>query len=368
MGALPALLLVATTASASLVDDGGCALCHAVPSHPPASREDSCQGCHVWIRSVAADPERDAAARRVFPLWDRYTRTVASYLEVPDLRAASRLEGAWIAEWLADPHDVRPLLPEGMPRSGLTAEQRTAVAAFVVSLRPPVPVAPPPDPSRVERGAAVFTSAGCAGCHTFGRLHTTASVPLAPDLVHTRDRMEPDVVAAWLAEPRAFSPDARMPAVDLSAADRLAVRDYVLLADAAAAPAPVVGIGPGPSGERVVWAQVEARVFGRVCVHCHMDPTQNDGRAGPGNAGGFGWDPTGLELQTYESVKRHGPAVLAALERRRVESARDTVAPGQSPASGPRPARPGMPLGLPALSDADHQLVVDWYAAGAPLE
>ena len=362
------LLLAASVAGAAPLDGSDCTLCHTAPGHAAASEDESCASCHAWVRSVADDPAQRARAMTVFPLWERYEQSVASYLHVPDLQAASRLEPAWVSSWLADPHDVRPGLPEGMPRFGLSQEQRDAVAAFVVSLRPPIAASAPPDGQRVARGARVFVEAGCADCHTFGRLHTTATLPLAPDLVHTRDRMQPDVVAAWLRHPSAFGPGATMPAVTLSEADLLAVRDYVLMADAQARPAPLPGPTPEPSGTRVTWPVVEARVFGRICVHCHMDPVQNDGRAGPGNSGGFGWAATGLELETYESVRDHQQAILAALGRRRVEVARDSVGPGQHPAQVTRPDRPGMPLGLPSLSDADHQLVVDWYAAGAPRE
>jgi len=358
--------LLSVGARADAVDVGGCVLCHDVPAHAAAPVDEGCQSCHVWIRSVAADPVKRERAVAVFPLWERYEKTVASYLTVPDLAAASRLEAGWVAGWLADPHDVRPNLPEGMPRFALSEAQRAEVAAFMVSLRPVVAPAPPPSPARVARGAEVFVSAGCAGCHTFGAAHITGALPLAPDLQHTRQRMKPDVLTAWLRDPTAFSAAATMPAANLPEADLLAVRDYVLLADVHAPPAPAPGPSPSPSGKQVVWADVEARVFGRICVHCHMDPAQNDGRAGPGNAGGFGYPATGIELQTYESVKAHQAQILAALDRRRAESARDTVAPGQAPASLARPDKPGMPLGLPALSDADHQLVVDWYAAGAP--
>jgi hypothetical protein len=52
--------------------------------------------------------------------------------------------------------------------------------------------------------------------------------------------------------------------------------------------------------------------------------------------------------------------------RRRDELPRDVVLPGQSPADIQRPAKPGMPLGLPAIPDADIQLVATWMGEGCP--
>ncbi len=327
-----------------------------------------CQSCHQWVRTVAEDPAMRAKAMAVFPLWERYERTVHSYLSTPDLAAASRLEPEWVADWLADPHDVRPLMDEGMPRFALGAAERRDIASALVATRPEIPRTEAPSAERVRRGEVVFTEAGCPACHTFGTAHTLAVLPLAPDLIHTRDRMTPDVVSAWMASPTSFSADAGMPAVNLSPDDLLAVRDYVLLADVTAPEAPAPSELSAPGVEAVVWSQVEERVFGRICVHCHMDPAQNDGRRGPGNAGGFGWPATGLELQTYDSVKANEHAIVAAMMRRRKEAARDHVAAGQRPAALQRPRAPGMPLGLPAIGDADLQLVLAWYAQGAPKE
>lgn len=360
------ILLVVGSAVAGPFDAGDCVLCHTIPGHAPASQDTGCATCHQWIRAVAGDPGRRVVAQSVFPLWDRYEKNVASYLSVPDLQAAARLEADWVADWLADPHDVRPGLPEGMPRFGLDAETRASIAAALVAMRPSIAPQPPPDPAHLARGAMVFQTAGCAGCHAFGAVSPDGGQAMAPDLQFTRERMHPDVVAAWIESPSRFSPNATMPAIPLSTEDRLAVRDFVLLADTHSVPALPRGPVPAATTTPVTWTDVEERVFGRVCVHCHMDPSQNDGRAGPGNAGGFGWAATGLELQNWESVRDNEARIVAALLRRRDESARDTLQPGQSPAEVARPERPGMPLGLPAVSDEDLALVLGWYAQGAP--
>jgi hypothetical protein len=344
---------------------GGCTLCHTHPALPPAPRTEGCASCHAWVRAVAADPARRAKAAAAFPHWDRYEASVASYLAVPDLAVAGdRLESAWIANWLADPHDLRPGLPEGMPRVALPGDARARIAAWLTQGRPAVPGTPPPTRAGAEAGAVLARVRGCLGCHPAGGLSPGNPASGAPDLAFTRSRMDPDRAVAWIQDPRAVSPGATMPALGLTPGEATAIRDWLWAGIPAAPPAPALGPLPAPAAEPVLWATVEERVFGRICVHCHMSPARNEGRAGPGNAGGFGWAPTGIALQTPAEVAAVAARIPGALARRRQEAPRDHVPPGHAPVALSRPARPGMPLGLPPLSDADHALVLGWIAQG----
>ena len=346
---------------------GDCARCHDLPAREPLDRTESCVGCHAWIIKVSQHPEARAAAMQVFPKWERYEKNTRSYLTMPDLAAGmARLDPAWMRGWLADPHDVRPSLPETMPRFALDTAQLDALQALFASHTATVPVSPAPTAARAQRGEALFTERGCVGCHAFGGRHVLAALPSAPDLQHTRARMKPDMVAAWIRDPQAVAPTAQMPALSLVEDDILALRDYLLLADPKAPPAPPLGPPPKPLERPVAWAEVEERVFGRICVHCHMDPAQNEGRAGPGNDGGFGFPATGIELQTVDGVVAVADRIAESLLRRRIEAHRDIVGVGHSPASLERPAKPGMPLGLPPLSDDDISLVLGWIAQGMP--
>lgn len=356
-----------TPAQEAAFEAGDCARCHDLPSRTPLDRTESCVGCHRWIIRVSQHPEARAAAMQVFPKWERYEKNTRSYLTMPDLSAAMvRLEPAWLRGWLADPHDVRPSLPETMPRFALDEGQLDALQSLFASYTAAVPASPTPSADRAARGEALFTERGCVACHAFGGRHVLAVLPTAPDLQHTRARMSPDMVAAWIRDPQALAPAAQMPALALPEEDLLALRDYVLLADPQAPGAPPLGPAPQPLERPVSWAEVEERVFGRICVHCHMDPAQNEGRAGPGNDGGFGFAATGIELQTVEGVSAVADRIGPSLLRRRDEAHRDVVGVGRSPASLTRPERPGMPLGLPPLSDEDIALVLGWIAQGMP--
>lgn len=348
---------------------GDCARCHDVPvaGVPKATRLDSCKDCHLWIRDVSADPVKRAKAAEVFPLWPRYEKTVRTYLKSPPLDAAmARLDPEWVRTYLQDPHDLRPNLPETMPRFALDAERIDAIVDAFAAARVTPPTSPKPDPANLARGEGLFTAKGCDACHTFGARHVAGVDPLAPDLANARDRMSDDAIAAWIRDPKSLSSGATMPALGLSEADAILLRDYVVLADPEWTPAVALGTAPVATKDPVTWAQVEERVTGRICQHCHMKPEINQGRAGPGNAGGFGWPPTGIELQTYEGVVAVKDRLPDALLRRRLEAHRDVVRPGEQPPLLTRPAVPGMPLGLPALSDEDISLVLGWIEQGCP--
>ncbi len=252
-----------------------------------------------------------------------------------------------------------------MPRLGLDAAQLDAIAEAFAANRVSVPATPPPEASRVARGERVFTDRACGGCHTFGERHSGPGLPAAPDLQHTRDRMDPDRIAAWIADPAGMSSAATMPSLGLSKDEVLAVRDYLWLAELST-PFPTIASPPEAVTRPVHWPEVQERVFGKICAHCHMDPEHNDGRRGPGNAGGFGFDETGIELETYEGVVSVAELIPDALARRLQEAPRDHVPAGARPLDLKRPHKPGMPLGLPPLPAEDHALVLGWIAQGMP--
>ncbi|MCB9669475.1 MAG: hypothetical protein H6738_25555 [Alphaproteobacteria bacterium] len=349
---------------------GDCNLCHAVPGVESPATDASCSGCHLWIRDVSRDAPRRKVAMETFPYWERYERNVHSYMEVPSLEVAmARLEPRWVERWLQDPHDVRTRMGEGMPRFGFGPTEAAAIAKGFAVRNVPVAKTPKPDRKNVEAGRAKMLTAGCPACHNLGgALVASPGVPSAPDLAFTRDRMDPDRVVAWIEDPKAISPMASMPSFGVSHDDAILMRDFIFLADPGWTE-PADDLPPVEAlGRPVAWAEVEERVFGKICAHCHMDPAlpQNQGRTGPGNGGGFGWPATGIHLQSPEAIRPHADAIVPALLRRRAEARRDRVRPGERPATLTRPEKPGMPLGLPPLEDEEIALVMAWIAQGLP--
>lgn len=348
---------------------GDCNRCHDVPvaGVPIPARIDSCKDCHVWIKAVSADPVKRDKAMAVFPLWERYEKNVKTYLETPHLDAAmARLDPEWMRSYLKDPHDLRPNLGETMPRFALTDDQIDAIVDAFAAAHVAPAASPPPDPANVTRGEVLFTQRGCFACHVFGARQTIGAVAMAPDLANTRDRMSADAIYAWIADPKAVSTGATMPSLALPPDEVRALRDYVVLADPKWHDAPPLGPAPVATTEPVTYAQVEERVFGRICQHCHMNPALNQGRAGPGNTGGFGWPATGINLQDYEGIVAVKDRIPDSLLRRRTEAHRDVVHPGERAVPLTRPPVPGMPLGLPPLSDEDISLVLGWIKQGCP--
>jgi cytochrome c oxidase subunit II len=95
--------------------------------------------------------------------------------------------------------------------------------------------APPPEPAGdAAPGKDVFTRNACVGCHTIRGI--SAGV-LGPDLTHFGSRAlfgaglwptNAENVAAWVKDPPALKPGAKMPSLHLSDADARAVAAYLV--------------------------------------------------------------------------------------------------------------------------------------------
>lgn len=395
----------------ALVARGECGRCHGVQGLglSPAPRERSCAGCHAWIHGSASDPAATAAGRARYPRWDRYVANVASFLEVPDLAAsAARLRPDFVASFLRAPFQVRPALGESMFRTPYSPEEAAALGAWLTSearrrtpgsaeARAAAAIRPSSAPADTQQGADLYDSLGCATCHALGpRGPAPAAVPVrgAPDLAFVARRMTAADAAAFIADPASFGTDTRMPKYPLTTAQAARLRDF-LWAEATRGRSPDAA-APAPDAERgamarhvssraaanppATYAEVRARVLDAVCVHCHMNSSRNSGEGGPGNTGGLAYRGAGLDLETWAGLARGArdekgrrvsildptvdggePLLLRRLRRRVLERRAERAGQPLPPS-----AEPGMPLGLPALGEAELLLVERWLAAGAP--
>lgn len=358
-----------------------CTRCHEVPNAESAVRDKHCFGCHQQIHAgtFAAKPE-------TLVKWRAHIQSMRS---APSLMAASRLTRSAVREMLLNPHDVRPGSIAMMPRLVIGEREAARLAEFLV------PDEDSPIAFRqelVERGAALFEQLACGRCHRFTGarlddpgLHERAKITdeqrrspgveaqavawtLAPDLRFARERMQPARVAAWIEHPGGAMPV--IPGVGPDEAQALAA--YVMTAPLSPRRPPEISKRLPVLEREVAWAEVSEKVFHDTCWHCHAVPDFARGDGGPGNSGGFGFKPRGLDLSSYVGISEGSfddagerrsvfekrpdgtPRIVAHLMARHVEAA-----------GGTGDVR-GMPLGLPPLSLEQIQLVESWIAQGRP--
>lgn len=96
------------------------------------------------------------------------------------------------------------------------------------------PATAPPDDSLTARGQGVFLTAGCIQCHRVAG--TQATGQLGPDLTHLASRdwiaagtLENTVgnLLAWISDPQAIKPGAKMPPTEFDAEDLQALVAYL---------------------------------------------------------------------------------------------------------------------------------------------
>lgn len=354
-----------------------CLRCHPGPRLAVVAFEQHCVDCHRSLRDgtdLLEAPAADVA---------RWRANVKSLLVVPSLSSVgARLRRDWVAGLLLRPVDARPHLLATMPRLALTAADAALLAEYLV---PEEQAALDLAGADAARGRTLFGARGCAACHAMTGVEPAAAPPLAPDatlaaadartlapdLGLAADRLQRGRIVDWLRAPQRLVPGTLMPDLGLDARDARDLAAFLLSTPPPRRPPPAA-VTRLPLLERSVeFAEVAERVFRKVCWHCHSAPFYAAGDGGPGNTGGFGFAPRGLDLSTHSGVmsgsigddgRRRGifaptadgtPKLVAHLVARRLEEQ-----------GGELPGVRGMPLGLPAMSLEDIQLVETWIEQG----
>lgn len=411
--AMAAYLPPAALHGRSVMERAQCNRCHEITDVSgldrgikAADRAVHCVDCHTWILGTKGDQAAIDAQLRIFPDWERYLDTIVHLTRLPDLGTLTRrVDPAFVRDFLDAPIDLRPHLEESMIPLRLSPAEKDAVVAYLSALNGADGIAwgqatraSKPAAKKIAAGRRKFIEFGCPTCHLVGnaqlvpgfdaRFYAGVGPPalLAPNLRHVGRRIPRDRLVAFILDPVGIDPRTAMPPIPMKRDDAEAIADFLLgfSAPTRKAPTPPVDV---PLLEReVLYDEVFDEILGKICVHCHMNPARNNGEGGPGNTGGFGYAGVSLDLETYDGLERgmlrdgewvsileptkSGPPILlAALLRRHREAARDQRPPFQDyTGDGPRisPDRPGMPLGLPALSVSQLSLIKTWLAAGAP--
>lgn len=374
----------AAKGGAALVERFECNRCHEGAGLAKPAPDKACVGCHAAIESGSFEAPPDVLKR-----WQDH---IIDLTAVPSLDAiGKRLRRDWVAGFLQKPHDLRPGMRATMPRFAIDKAQAEAIATWLV----PDDKEPGEDERWLawpSRGRRVLETRGCATCHQMSGVQPLMISPvpveldkaalelgvmLAPDLRFVRDRFRREALVAWLIDPPAQKPGTAMPKLGLSRAEAEDVTAYLLEVPLGPVEPVAVPARLPVLERRVGFQEVSDRVFRRICWHCHSEADLALGDGGPGNTGGFGFAPRGVNLRDYASIMAGGlddegqrkslfrkveggpfdgmPKLLAHLLARQVEEAGGEVDQIR-----------GMPLGLPSMTPEEIQLVESWVAQGRP--
>jgi cytochrome c1 len=355
-----------------LVERLECNRCHEGTGLSKPALEKDCVRCHQQIE----DGTYRASAEKM----GKWRGHLGHLRDVPSLeRAGDRLKPEFVERFLQTPQDLRPHLVPTMPRLPLTPADARDVAAYLVRDRAPASPVTLAGADPVE-GRRLVESRACGACHELSAVARLTFRPdpsarvtwLAPDLAFVRDRQRPEDLVRWLMDPQKVKPGTPMPSPGLSEKEAIDVAAFLMTVPLA----PSIKIVPArlPVLERPVpFDEVMERVLGKTCRHCHGNADLAMGDGGPGNTGGFGYRGKHLSFSTYTSMTagmvdergqrrsvfaptRDGtPLLVAALLARQAEETGSFD-----------PEIRGMPLGLPALSAEEIQLVESWIAQGRP--
>lgn len=361
-----------------------CNRCHDGTGHEAAVQAKHCVHCH---KDIVED--RFTAAAASIARWKPRVKELA---DAPSLEATGkRFTRRWLEQYLLQPSDLRPHLQQYMPRLAITPADARDIAAYLV----PQIERPIVDPAKtleiagadLGKGRQLIETKGCGSCHVFtGVAALPSSAPpsmgakdfeighrLAPDLRFARDRVTPAKLVAWLSDPVEVKPDTKMPRTKLSAAEVKDLAGYILTTELAPPPT-------SPKRERlplltrkVLYREVDDKVFHRTCWHCHSEPDYAIGDGGPGNSGGLGFKPRGLNLSGYEGIaagfvddKNERQSVFAKDKEGVPRLVRALLARHDEERGAATGEVRGMPLGYDPLSAEEIQLVDTWISQGRP--
>jgi cytochrome c2 len=167
-----------------------------------------------------------------------------------------KVQEGWLHNFLKNPsvvgqpNSVRPWIPTRMPTFSLTDEEISKLTKYFLGLSNQELElreysAYQPDPALLPVGKSIFTDFQCIKCHPTGndapKPGGAVTTDLAPNLTKARDRLKPEWIVEWLADPNklqegtrmpTFFPDGQSPLPDVLQGDAkkqmAAIRDYVI--------------------------------------------------------------------------------------------------------------------------------------------
>jgi cytochrome c2 len=166
--------------------------------------EKNCRGCHI-VEGAGGDirPTKEQAQ------WP------------PNLNTQGfKTQPLWLHPFLKDPSTVklRPWLTARMPTFHLTEQQAATIERYFSALDkvdyPFINTEIATTADRLKTGADLFEKLKCQSCHPTSNAIPPGKSPedLAPNLQLAAQRLRPDWVLQWIADPQKIFPGTRMPA------------------------------------------------------------------------------------------------------------------------------------------------------------
>ncbi len=364
-----------------LVADFECHRCHEGTGLAAPTLDKDCVRCHEQIAT-----DRFQATPAKLAKWKPH---IMPYRDVPSLsEMGGRLRPAWVMDYLLHPHDLRPNLAQTMPRLPLSPQQARDIATYLTAStssgsKALATASVTRQAAQVAHGKQLMSERGCVTCHQMSGSDLAAppatrpaprTLGLAPDLRFARRRAEPEAILRWLLDPAKVKHDAAMPNLALAVEDARDLAAFVSFGELAPAPRPALPARLPVLARKVGFDEVNEQVFAVTCRHCHTNPDIADGDGGPGNTGGFGFKARKIDFSSYQGIQsgaldEHGqrvslfektseglPRLVAALVARSREELGETAVVSAEVR--------GMPLGLPAVTPEQLQLVESWIDQG----
>jgi len=167
-----------------------------------------------------------------------------------------KVQEMWLHDFLKNPsvtgqsNSIRPWLSTRMPTFSFTDDQISQLTKYFLALSDQELEirdyrSYQPDPVLLPVGKSIFTDFQCLKCHPAGNQSPqpggASTSDLAPNLTKARDRLKPEWIVEWLADPNAlqegtrmptFFPDGQSPLPDVLGGDAkhqmMAIRDFVI--------------------------------------------------------------------------------------------------------------------------------------------
>jgi len=273
---------------------GRCVLCHSSKALPDGAEPyQAARDLLAWNRCAACHTLRDAPEENVHQA-----------VELPAL--GSKVGKAWLEGFLSEPHAFRT--GTAMPAWRLEAGEKKILVDYLLSLRNPdigwTGGDPAADSAAVARGRAEVLEHRCQTCHDIPGIEQKGFKEyhkVGPSLARVGEKLNPEWIRHWLADPHKLRPQAGMPHFRLTET-KTEIEDLTaflssLRNEGASPPA----AAPAASGDAAAAGKVAARYH---CLACHEIPGLDGGRP----------DPIDISAKGPEVLARwSGPAGSASL-------------------------------------------------------